>query len=282
MWSLERAARARAPTRRSARRWQRPYVGAVSRDDPFATVEIAGARRSLVALGGTLDAPTLVSAYRAGCFPWPSSGEDAKELERTARRLVRRGEVPLLPGEDGLVPWCSPEPRAVLLPDGIVVRRSLRTRLRSCGWLSTVDTAFDDVVAGCADRAEGTWITPRMQQAYSELHRAGGAHSVEIWQGPALVGGLYGVLVGQVFCGESMVHRASDASKVALVELGTRLGAGGVRLIDVQEETPHLASMGQVLMHRADYLSVLATLRDRPGRLEPGRLPVARLAPLRG
>ncbi len=259
----------------------RPYRGSVACDDPFASVEVAHARRGLVALGGTLDAPTLASAYRAGCFPWPSTGEDAKKLERSARRLVRRGDVPLLPGNDGLVPWCSPEPRAVLLPDGVVVRRSLRARLRSCGWTATVDTAFDHVVAGCADRAEGTWITPRMQQAYGELHRAGGAHSVEVWAGQALVGGLYGVLVGQVFCGESMFHRVRDASKVALVELGARLLAGGGRLIDVQEETSHLASMGQVLMHRVDYLSVLATLRDRPATLQTQRLPVARLAPLR-
>lgn len=254
----------------------------MSREDPFAGVEVARARRSLVALGGTLDAPTLVSAYRSGCFPWPSTGEDASALERSARRLVRRGDVVLLPGTDGLVPWCSPEPRAVLLPDGVVVRRSLRARLRSCGWTATADAAFDDVVAGCADRPEGTWITARMQQAYGELHRAGGAHSVEVWDGSTLVGGLYGVLVGQVFCGESMFHRARDASKVALVELGARLLAGGGRLIDVQEETPHLVSMGQVLMHRADYLGVLAALRDRPATLPTDRLPVSRLAPPAG
>ena len=253
----------------------------MSCDDPFASVEIAGARRSLVALGGTLDTTTLVSAYRGGCFPWPSTGEDAKELERSARRLVRRGEVPLLPGTDGPVPWCSPDPRAVLLPDGVVVRRSLRARLRSCGWTATVDAAFDDVVAGCADRAEGTWITPRMQQAYGALHRAGGAHSVEVWDGDVLVGGLYGVLVGQVFCGESMFHRARDASKVALVELCDRVLEAGVRMIDVQEETEHLSSLGQVLMARADYLQVVEALRDRPATLAGDRRPVARLAPAR-
>lgn len=243
--------------------------------DPFAELDVAGAPRSLVALGGTLDAGTLVSAYRAGVFPWPS---DDPRSERAARRLVRTGRVPRLPGEDGLVPWCSPDPRAVLLPDQVVVSRSLRQRLRRAGWTATVDTAFDAVVAGCADRAEGTWITRRMREAYGELHAAGGAHSVEVWDGEALVGGLYGVLVGQVFCGESMFHRASDASKVALVELCSRLLEAGVRVVDVQEETEHLSSLGQVLVHRTDYLQVLAALRDRPAVLTTDRRPVSRHA----
>ena len=251
--------------------------GADSGPDPFGALDVAGAPRSLVALGGTLDAPTLVSAYRAGVFPWPSSGEDEVELERQARRLVRRRQVPLLPGPDGLVPWCSPDPRAVLLADEVVVRRSLRARLRGCGWTATVDAAFDDVVAGCAAR-ESTWITPRMREAYGELHRAGGAHSVEVWDGDELVGGLYGVLVGQVFCGESMFHRATDASKVALVELCARLLEAGGRLVDVQEETEHLSSLGQVLVRRADYLAALRVLRDRPAALATDRRPVRRLA----
>ena len=246
--------------------------------DPFAALDVAAAPRTLVALGGTLDAETLVSAYRAGVFPWPSSGAHEQALERQARRLVRRGAVPLLPGDDGLVPWCSPDPRAVLLADQVVVRRSLRQRLRHCGWDATVDEAFDEVVAGCADRGEGTWITGRMQEAYGELHRAGGAHSVEVWDGDRLVGGLYGVLVGSVFCGESMFHRESDASKVALVELCARALEAGFSLIDTQEQTEHLASLGQVLVRRVDYLQVLAALRDHPAQLAVDRRPVARLA----
>jgi leucyl/phenylalanyl-tRNA---protein transferase len=250
--------------------------------DPFADLDVARAPRSLIALGGTLDAATLVSAYRAGCFPWPSTGEDERALERSTRRLVRRGQVPRLPGPDRLVPWCSPDPRAVLLPDEVVVHRSLRARLRSSGWTATVDAAFDDVVAACADR-DSTWITPRMRTGYAALHRSppsplAGAHSVEVWDGDALVGGLYGVLVGQVFCGESMFHRARDASKVALVELCARLLEAGARLVDVQEETPHLVSLGQVLVRRADYLAVLHRLRDAPAALSLERRPVARLA----
>ena len=252
--------------------------------DPFAALEVVRAPRSLVALGGTLDAATLVSAYRAGCFPWPSD-EDERELLRATRRLVRRAQVPVLPGPDAHVPWCSPDPRAVLLPDQVVVHRSLRSRLRSCGWTTTVDAAFEQVVAGCADR-DSTWITGRMRAAYAELHAAPpagtvSAHSVEVWDGAALVGGLYGVLVGQVFCGESMFHRATDASKVALVELCARLQEGGGRLVDVQEETPHLTSLGQVLVHRADYVAVLTALRDAPARLATDRRPVSRLVPSR-
>lgn len=246
--------------------------------DPFAALDVAGARYTLIAVGGTLDAPTLVSSYRAGVFPWPSSGAAEQGLERQARRLVRRGAVTRLSGDDGLVPWCSPDPRAVLLADNVVVSRSLRSRLRRCGWQATVDTAFDAVVQGCADRSGGTWITTRMREAYGELHRSGGAHSVEIWDGDVLVGGLYGVLVGSVFCGESMFHRETDASKVALVELCDRVREAGFRLIDTQEQTEHLASLGQVLVRRSDYLDALAVLRDRPARLAVDRRPVARLA----
>lgn len=256
-------------------------VPTVPPDDPFRAVEVVGAPRELVALGGRLDPPTLLSAYRHGVFPWPATGVHQAALERSARRLARRGEVPLLPGgDDGddLVPWCSPEPRAVLLPDELLVSRSLRQRLRRSGWEASLDTAFDEVVAACADRLDGTWITRGMREGYSALHRAGHAHSVEVWDGDALVGGLYGVQVGAVFCGESMFHRTSDASKVALVELCARLlDAGGV-LVDVQQDTAHLASMGAALVHRHEYVELVTALRDVPTTLDAARRPVARLA----
>lgn len=245
----------------------------------FEALDVAGADRALIAVGGTLDPPTLMAAYRAGCFPWPSTGPHERALERQARRLVRSGAVPLLPGTDGLVPWCSPEPRAVLLADRVVVSRSLRRTLRRSGWTTTVDVAFDEVVAGCADRgAEGTWITDRMRAGYAELHRAGVAHSLEVWDGERLVGGLYGVLTGRVFSGESMFHAETDASKVALVDLCDRLLAAGVVLIDTQQPTEHLAAMGQVLVHRAEYLQVLTALRDDVAVVPTDRRPVARLA----
>ena len=247
----------------------------------FEALDVVGARRSLIALGGTLEPSTLIAAYRAGCFPWPSSGEDEQSLERSARRLVRRGEVPLWPGEDGFVPWCSPDPRAVLLADRLAVSRSLRRTLRSSGWETTLDTAFDEVMAGCSASAPGreeTWITGRMRRAYSALHRVGGAHSVEVWAGDRLVGGLYGVLTGRVFSGESMFHLAPDASKVALVDLCARLLAAGVVLIDTQQPSEHMVSMGQVVVPREEYLSVLSALRDQPAALSTARLPVHRLA----
>lgn len=249
----------------------------------FAALDVVAAPRSLIALGGTLEPLTLVAAYRAGCFPWPSSGPQERSLERAARRLARRGEVPLWPGEDGLVPWCSPDPRAVLLADRVVVSRSLRQTLRRSGWTTTVDRAFDAVLAGCAAPAPGreeTWITGRMRTAYSALHRAGGAHSLEVWDGEELVGGLYGVLTGAVFSGESMFHRVPNASKVALVDLCARLLAAGVVLVDTQQPTDHLDAMGQVVVRREEYLRVLSELRDRPVILETAARPVARLAEL--
>ena len=245
----------------------------------FESLDVAGAPRELVALGGRLDVETLVAAYRAGCFPWPASGPYEASLDRDARRLVRRGQVPLLPGTepDGLLmPWMSPHPRPVLLPDRVSVSRSLRGRLRHCGWETTMDHAFDDVIAGCADR-ESTWITTGMQEAYGALHRAGHAHSLEVWAGHRLVGGLYGVLTGRIFSGESMFHRETDASKVAVVDLCQRLVEAGVVLVDTQDESDHMARLGQMLLHRDDYVQILHRFRDQKVDAPGDRRPVHRL-----
>jgi leucyl/phenylalanyl-tRNA--protein transferase len=139
------------------------------------------------------------------------------------------------------------------------VSRSLRRTLRSGRFRCTVNTAFADVVAGCIDRgADGTWITPPMARAYIRLHQFGHAHSVEVWDtDDVLVGGIYGVAVGAAFSGESMFHRVTDASKVALVELATRLRAGGFRVFDAQLPTPHLTSMGAVAVPRVVFLKLL-------------------------
>jgi leucyl/phenylalanyl-tRNA--protein transferase len=247
----------------------------------FAAVDVARAPVTLVAIGGTLEPAMLTAAYRAGCFPWPSAEGEASVLDRGARRLVRRGLVAEWPGADPTVPWCSPDPRAVLLPDRLTVSRSLRRTLRRSGWETTMDEAFEDVIAGCAAPAPGredTWITGRMQSAYSALHRTGVAHSVEVWHRGRLIGGLYGVLTGRVFSGESMFHRETDASKVAVVDLCERLLRAGVLLIDTQQPTAHMAAMGQVVMRRAEFLAVLAALRDQPVDLDTRRLPVDRLA----
>lgn len=245
----------------------------------FERLDVAGSPRELVALGGNLEVDTLLAAYRAGCFPWPATGRHEASLDQTARLLVRRGEVPLLPGtEPGapLMPWMSPHPRPVLIPDRVVVNRSLRNRLRHCGWETTIDAAFEDVIAACADRPE-TWISLEMRHAYGALHRAGVAHSLEVWSGDKLVGGLYGVLTGRIFAGESMFHRASGASKVAVVDLCHRLVEAGVVLIDTQDESDHMARLGQVLVHRTDYVDVVHQFRDESVPLPRDRRPVARL-----
>jgi leucyl/phenylalanyl-tRNA---protein transferase len=212
----------------------------------------------LVGVGADLEPATLLDAYQRGIFPWPHPG------------------APL--------PWFSPDPRGVIPLDGVVVARSLRARLRRCGWETTVDRAFAAVIDACADRpgagtpGEGTWITPPMRVAYRRLHELGHAHSLEVWEGDRLVGGLYGIGVGGVFTGESMFHRATDASKVALVDLAARLLEAGGRLIDVQMVTPHLASLGARELPRADFLELLRRLRDQPVVLADARCPVARLA----
>ncbi len=208
----------------------------------------------VLGVGADLQPSTLVDAYRRGIFPWPHG--------------------------DGPLPWFSPDPRGVLRPEDFRVSRSLRRRLRTCGWTTTVDRAFPDVVDACAaTRAdEGTWITAEMARSYHRLHRLGWAHSVEVWDGEQLVGGVYGVQVGGVFTGESMFHRADDASKVALLDLLDRLVEADGMLLDVQLTTPHLVSLGARDVARHDFLTTLHTVRDRDVRLGTGRRPVARLA----
>jgi leucyl/phenylalanyl-tRNA--protein transferase len=198
--------------------------------------------RSPLATGGTLDAPTLLQAYRAGIFPWYSEGEP--------------------------VQWWSPDPRFVLLPGELRVTESLRRSLRKPGWTVGFDQDFEAVMRACATTPrpgqDGTWITEEMVAAYVALHQAGHAHSVEVrWQGE-LVGGLYGVAVGRIFHGESMFHRKSDASKVGFARLVERLIATGFVLIDCQMPTEHLGSLGAGAIRRADFLACLRAQRDRP------------------
>lgn len=243
-------------------------------------MDVAACPRELVALGGALDVPTLHAAYRNGVFPWPASVAEAPSQDRAMRRLARRGAVPLLDGTpDGpLVPWVSPQPRAVLLPSQLSVPRTVRQLLRRTGWQTTLDQAFPAVLERCADRADGTWITPAMQTGYVELHRAGIAHSLEVWDGERLVGGLYGVQCGQVFSGESMFFTESGASKVAVVDLCSRMREAGARILDTQQESEHLLAMGQVLADRGEYVAAVRALRDEPAVLPVDRRPVARLA----
>ncbi|WP_270889092.1 leucyl/phenylalanyl-tRNA--protein transferase [Pedococcus sp. 5OH_020] len=190
----------------------------------------------LVAVGGDLRAGTLLEAYRSGLFPMG---------------LGEHGRRPM--------GWWSPDPRGVLLPGGVHVSRSLRRSLRR--FELRVDTAFDEVVQACADPArQGRWITPEIMDAYGELHALGWAHSIETWQDGQLVGGLYGVVVGGLFAGESMFHRVTDASKAAVVAMAGYVFADGNprRLVDVQWATDHLRTLGVVSIPRSDYLRRLA------------------------
>lgn len=181
-----------------------------------------------VAIGGDLEPGTLLAAYRNGLFPMP---------------IGRRSRIG----------WWSPDPRGVLLPDGLHVSRTLRRSLRHVE--IRVDTAFESVVRACGDpRRPHGWITADILAAYVRLHELGWAHSIETWFEDELVGGLYGVGIGGFFAGESMFHRRTDASKAAVVGLVEHMGGHPDSLIDVQWSTPHLASLGVVDMERDDYL----------------------------
>jgi leucyl/phenylalanyl-tRNA--protein transferase len=188
----------------------------------------------LLAAGGDLSAERLIQAYRHGCFPWFQDGQ------------------PIL--------WWSPDPRTVLLPDELHISRSLGKTLRQGRYRVTFDQAFAEVIRACAaprTYAVDTWITTPMQAAYLELHKRGIAHSVEVWHEGELVGGLYGLAMGQLFFGESMFSRADNASKVGFVTLVQHLKAWGFVLIDCQMPTQHLHSFGARAISREQFASYL-------------------------
>ncbi len=190
----------------------------------------------LLAIGGDLSIPRLLEAYSHGIFPWY---EDPQPIM-----------------------WWSPDPRSVLYPDELYISRSLRKSMRRSDYTITADRAFHRVVAGCADRREdhqGTWITNAMGRAYMALHRAGYAHSIEVWSRHGqLVGGLYGVTLGQVFFGESMFSKERDTSKMALVAAVHELKLRDYQLIDCQVESDHLVSLGARSIPRLDFEQYLA------------------------
>lgn len=186
----------------------------------------------LLAVGGDLSTERLLLAYQNGIFPWYS--------------------------DDDPILWYSPHERFVLYPPELKVSKSMRQVLRSNKFTVTTDTCFRDVVAACSsakrDGQDGTWITDDMMTAYAKLHHEGYAHSVEVWLDDKLVGGLYGVHAGDVFCGESMFSFVSNASKTALIWL---CNASKYKLIDCQVYTEHLESMGARMIPREDYIAVL-------------------------
>ena len=191
----------------------------------------------LLAAGGDLSPERLLAAYRRGIFPWYT------------------GDEPIL--------WWSPDPRMVLYCAELKVSRSLAKSVRNKGYEVRIDTAFREVLSGCAGARRdggGTWLGEDMRKAYSALHRAGYAHSFETWRKGELLGGLYGVALGRMFYGESMFSRATDASKVALVALVEELRAHGFPLVDCQVRTPLLASLGAREIPRRAFLREIAAL----------------------
>lgn len=219
---------------------------------PFPSTELALAEPDgLLAFGGDLSAERLLNAYRSGIFPWYSHGE------------------PIL--------WWSPSQRAVFRTDAVHLPKRMRRSLRDSDWVVRMDTAFADVIAACATAPRagqaGTWITPAMQRAYIALHGLGHAHSVEVFDGARLVGGLYGLGAGRMFCGESMYSAESGTSTVALAALARYLRALGWPLIDAQVPNAHTQRLGVETWSRRDYLHALAGLRDcdaPPGKWADG------------
>lgn len=198
-------------------------------------------KHGLLAVGGDLSVEMLLTAYDHGIFPWFNEGERPH--------------------------WWSPDPRAVIDLERLHVSKSLARAMRTGRWSTSWNRAFRRVMEECGKRRrEGTWILPEMIRAYTRLHELGHAHSIEVWNGETLVGGLYGVQRGGAFMAESMFHREANASKVALVRAVQDLWAAGVRLFDVQFLTPHLKSMGAYEMDRAGYLDRLAAARRLAAR----------------
>lgn len=200
----------------------------------FPPVEMANPE-GLLAVGGDLSPERLILAYRNGIFPWFN--------------------------EDSLILWWSPDPRMVLYPSKVRITKSMRNTLNKGLFKITKDEAFGEVIEQCAKAPRpgqnGTWITREMIEAYKHLHHKGIAHSYEAWKGGELVGGLYGLDLGHVFCGESMFSKADNASKCTLISMARELEELNYKLIDCQLHTTHLESLGAELISRARYLDIL-------------------------
>lgn len=189
----------------------------------------------LLAVGGDLHITTLIHAYSKGIFPWYEDG------------------MPIL--------WWSPDPRMVIFPHKMIISHSLKQSIKKKEFEISIDKAFEEVIENCSSTPrkgeEGTWITPEMKQAYIKLHKEGLAHSVEAWQNNELVGGFYGVALGKMFFGESMFHKVTNASKVALFHFVEKLKEWDFKIIDAQMYTNHLESLGGELIARGEYIKIL-------------------------
>jgi len=214
----------------------------ILRPDNLAFPNLQSANREgLLALGGDLSVQRLLLAYRSGIFPWT----------------------------DEPLTWWSPDPRAIFEIDSFTPPKRLQATLRHHPFKLTFDRDFSAVIHACAEPAPGresTWISPRFIDAYMELHRQGHAHSVEVWQGGRLVGGIYGVVIAGFFAGESMFHQVTDASKIALCHLMDHLRARKFELFDTQVLSPLTARLGAIEIRRRDYLERLASALRNPAQ----------------
>ncbi|RYV01695.1 leucyl/phenylalanyl-tRNA--protein transferase [Shewanella sp. OPT22] len=194
----------------------------------------------LLAIGGDLSPTRLLAAYQSGIFPWFDDQD------------------PIL--------WWSPDPRAMVIPGQLHISKSLKKLLKKSDWTITINHDFKSVIQHCAKprlKQEATWITQDIQDAYCQLHNLGQAHSIEVWAQGQLIGGLYGIAVGRVFCGESMFHIKTNASKVAMVYLQELLLEFDYALIDTQMMNPHLESLGAKIISRNDFLTLLAEFKQQ-------------------
>ena len=205
----------------------------------------------VVAAGGKLTPRWVLNAYAHGIFPWPLDlGEGTEEK---------------------VLGWFCPDPRTVLIPADLHIPRRLKRKMRSGRFRVTSDQSFAAVISECSgprviagELETGTWITDEMKSVYAELHEKGITHSIEVWQEDVLVGGLYGIAVGSIFCGESMFHHVSDASRVALCVLVQHLELWGFAMLDVQQATPHCSVLGATDIPRETYLEFLETGMEVP------------------
>ncbi len=213
-------------------------------DDRLVFPPVHLAEDGLLALGGDLRPERLLLAYTQGIFPWYAEN------------------LPIL--------WHSPDPRMMMTTRDLVIQKSLRKAIRRAPYRLAMDTAFAEVLRGCASVPRpgqtGTWLIPEMVEAYLELHRLGFAHSIEAWDGESLAGGLYGVSLGAAFFGESMFARCPDASKIAFVACVRQLDRWGIGLVDCQVHTEHLERFGAYEVPRAKYLELLEVALDEPTR----------------
>lgn len=200
----------------------------------FPSPELAR-KDGLLAVGGDLCEERLLKAYSMGIFPWYT--------------------------EDSPILWWSPDPRLILVPEEVKVSKSLRKVINKGVFRVTLNAAFEEVIQSCSEVGrkgqDGTWITEEMVEAYVRLHKAGYAHSIESWHGGELVGGLYGIILGKAFFGESMFSRTSNASKVAFIWFVEKLREQGFKLIDCQVTTGHLISLGAREVTRKEFLEML-------------------------